>query len=342
MPNVSSPPPPCCSGAASAQSPAAFVFSARRLKSASGMPGASGSRRCSSGTISSRMKRRTCSRMSRSSSGSVKPGKLGMGRDDTIRAMSDEILTAVADGIATVTMNRPDQRNAMNTAMLVALRAAFDDLDRRRDVRVVVVRGAGSAFCAGMDLQDMESRGGARDPEADVVGVLQRVERSRHPTIALVHGDAIAGGCELALHCDLRVMADTARIGMPLARIGLIVPFPLGQKLVEIIGPAHTRHLLFTGRPIDARRAYEIGMVHQIVAAAEMESATQTLARTIADNAPLSLKGIKAVIQRALELRDKVPSDDLDAAARKARASADASEGRRAMLEKRKPSFRGE
>src|SRR5438477_2575711 len=342
MPNVSSPPPPCCSGAASAQSPAAFVFSARRLKSASGMPGASGSRRCSSGMISSRMKRRTCSRMSRSSSGSVKPGKLGMGRDDTIRAMSDEILTAVADGIATVTMNRPDQRNAMNTAMLVALRAAFDDLDRRSDVRVVVVRGAGSAFCAGMDLKDMESRGGARDPEADVVGVLQRVERSRHPTIALVHGDAIAGGCELALHCDLRVMADTARIGMPLARIGLIVPFPLGQKLVEIIGPAHTRHLMFTGRPIDARRAYEIGMVHQVVPAAEIESATQTLARTVADNAPLSLAGIKAVIQRALELRDRVTSDDLDTAARKARASADASEGRRAMLEKRKPNFRGE
>jgi enoyl-CoA hydratase/carnithine racemase len=83
-------------------------------------------------------------------------------------------------------------------------------------------------------------------------------------------------------------------------------------------------------------------MVHQVVPAAEVESATQTLARTIADNAPLSLKGIKAVIQRALELRDQVPSDDLDAAARKARASADASEGRRAMLEKRKPNFRGE
>src|SRR3989475_4207289 len=293
MLKVSSPPPPYSSGAPSAHSPAAFVLAASRAQSSSGRPGASGSSVCSSGMISSRTKRRTCSRSTRSSSGSVKPGKLGMGRDDTIRAMSDEILTAVADGIATVTMNRPDQRNAMNTAMLVALRAAFDDLDRRSDVRVVVVRGAGSAFCAGMDLKDMESRGGARDPEADVVGVLQRVERSRHPTIALVHGDAIAGGCELALHCDLRVMADTARIGMPLARIGLIVPFPLGQKLVEIIGPAHTRQLLFTGRPIDARRAYEIGMVHQVVAAAEIESATQTLARTLADNAPLALAGIE-------------------------------------------------
>jgi enoyl-CoA hydratase/carnithine racemase len=256
--------------------------------------------------------------------------------------MADEIQTSIADGIATVTMNRPAQRNAMNRAMLDGLTKSFDDLDARKDVRVVIVRGAGPVFCAGMDLKEMEARGGAADPEADVVDVLQRVERSQHPTIAMVHGDAIAGGCELALHCDLRVMADTARIGMPLARIGLIVPFKLGQKLVEIIGPAHTRHLMFTGRPIDARRAHEIGMVHQVVPAAEVESTTQTLARTIADNAPLSLKGIKAVIQRALELRDQVPSDDLDVAARKARASADASEGRRAMLEKRKPNFRGE
>jgi enoyl-CoA hydratase/carnithine racemase len=280
--------------------------------------------------------------MIRSSSGSVKPGKLGMRRDDTIRAMSDEILTAVADGVAHVTLNRPTQRNAMNAAMLAGLRSAFDDLEGRHDVRVVVVRGTGSAFCAGMDLKEMESRGGARDPEADVVGVLQRVERSRHPTIALVHGDAIAGGCELALHCDLRVMAATARIGMPLARIGLIVPFPLGQKLVEIIGPAHTRHLLFTGRLIDGRRAYEIGMVHEVVPAAEVESAALTLARAIADNAPLSLAGMKQVVLRAVSARLAVDHADLDAGALRARQSADASEGRRAMLEKRKPNFRGD
>jgi enoyl-CoA hydratase/carnithine racemase len=265
-----------------------------------------------------------------------------MGRDDTIAAMADEILTTVADGIATVTMNRPERRNAMNGALLTGLRAAFDDVDGRRDVRVVVVRGAGSAFCSGMDLKEMESRGGARDPEGDVVGVLQRIERSRHPTIALVHGDAIAGGCELALHCDLRVMAETARIGMPLARIGMIVPFPLGQKLVEIIGPAHTRQLLFTGRPIDGRRAFEIGMVHQVAPAAEVESAAHSLARSIADNAPLSLAGMKAVVQRAVAARPAVDHADLDAAALQARKSTDASEGRRAMLEKRKPVFRGE
>src|SRR5262249_57529071 len=134
------------------------------------------------------------------------------------------------------------------------------------------------------------------DPEHGVIEVLARVERSRHPTIAMVHGDAIAGGCELALHCDLRVAADGARFGMPLARIGLVVPFPLAQKLVEIIGPAHTRHLLFTGQLIDARRAHAIGMVHDVVPAADVDGAATQLARTLADNAPPPLPGLNALI----------------------------------------------
>lgn len=256
--------------------------------------------------------------------------------------MADEVLVAVDAGVATVTLNRPDQRNAMNTALLQGLRAAVESLDERRDVRVVVVRGAGPAFCSGMDLKEMERRRGEADPEGNVVEVLRRVEASRHPTIAALHGDAIAGGCELALHCDLRVAAEPVRLGMPLARIGLVIPFRLNQKLVEIIGPAHTRYLLFTGQPIDARRAYEIGMVHQVVPAAEVETIAFALARSIADNAPLSLAGMKAVIQRAVSARPTVDHADLDAAARQARQSADASEGRRAMLEKRKPAFRGE
>src|SRR5215813_1187059 len=249
MLNVSSPPPPYCSGAASAQRPAAFVFDASRSQSSGGSPAASGSSRCSSGMISSRMKRRICSRRMRSSSGSEKPANVGgIGGDDTIAAMA-EILTSVADGIATVTLNRPEQRNAMNAALLRGLRAAFDELDGRKDVRVVLVRGEGPAFCSGMDLKEMEAqRGATGDPESGVVRILRRVEASRHPTIAVVHGDAIAGGCELALHCDLRVAADGARFGMPLARIGLVAPFPLTQKLIEVIGPAFARQLLFTGR----------------------------------------------------------------------------------------------
>ncbi len=218
--------------------------------------------------------------------------------------MADEVLVTAENGIATVTLNRPDKRNAMNAALLVALGAAFDALDADPDVRVVVVRGAGPAFCSGMDLSEMEQRQGeAADPERGVVRVLQRVERSRHPTIAMI---------------------------------------PLGQKLVEILGPAQARELLFTGRPIDARRAYEIGMVHQVVPQAQVEGATYTLARSIAANAPLSLQGMKAVLLRAVASREGIAHDDLDDLANRARKSADASEGRRAMLEKRRPVFRGE
>jgi enoyl-CoA hydratase/carnithine racemase len=257
--------------------------------------------------------------------------------------MADEILCAIDDGIATLTLNRPDKRNAMNAAILDGLRRHFDELEDHREVRVVVVRGAGTAFCSGMDLDEMSRRQReAADPETGVTAVLQRIERSRHPTIAMVHGDAFAGGCELALHCDLRIAADVVRFAMPLARLGLVVPFSLGQKLVEIVGPAWAREILLTGRPLDARRALEMGMVHRVVPAAEIEAATGELARTIAANAPLSLAGMKATIQRAVSLRERIDHADLDLLVTRARKSADAREGVRAMLEKRRPTFTGE
>lgn len=257
--------------------------------------------------------------------------------------MGDDLLCAVADGVATVTLNRPAKRNALNRALLDGLVAAFERLEGDPAVRVVVVRGAGPAFCSGMDLDELSRQQDAQvDPETGVVTVLRRIEQCRHPTIAVVHGDAFAGGCELALHCDLRVAAEHARFAMPLARLGLVVPFTLGQKLVEIVGPAMTRHILFTGRPLTARRAYEIGMVHEVVPAAEIERVSGELARAIAENAPLSLVGMKRTILRALAAREGIEHADLDALASRARRSRDAREGVRAMLEKRKPNFRGE
>jgi len=257
--------------------------------------------------------------------------------------VAQEILCTIKEGIATVTMNRPEKRNAMNTALLEGLTNIFHQLETTPEVRVVVIRGEGKAFCSGLDLREMSSRQtGDGDPETGVVKVFQQIERSRHPTIAMVQGDALAGGCELALHCDLRVASEAARFGMPLARLGLIVPFPLGQKLVEIIGPAFTKQILFTGQPVNAHRAYEIGMIHHLVSAGELETATYALARTIADNAPLSLAGMKALILRAISLRETINRQDLDEMVNRARKSADAQEGVKAMLEKRKPEFHGE
>ncbi|HKA53272.1 MAG TPA: enoyl-CoA hydratase/isomerase family protein [Candidatus Binatia bacterium] len=256
--------------------------------------------------------------------------------------MAEEILCATKDGIATVTMNRPEKRNALNTALLDGLTNIFRQLETNAEVRVVVIRGEGKAFCSGLDLRELSSRQTGGDPETGVTKIFQQIERSRHPTIAMVQGDALAGGCELALHCDLRVAADAARFGMPLARLGLVVPFPLGHKLVEIIGPAFTKQILLTGQPIDAKRAYEIGMIHQLVSASELEAATYALARTIADNAPLSLAGMKATVLRAVSLRETINHQDLNEMVNRARKSADAREGVKAMLEKRKPAFRGE
>jgi len=257
--------------------------------------------------------------------------------------MADDVLCSIQDGIATLTLNRPEKRNAINSAMMASLTAHFDDLEHHRDVRVVVVRGAGTVFCSGRDLREMGQQQSAEGAaQTGVVELFHQLETLRHPTIAMVHGDALAGGCELALHCDLRVAADVARFGMPLARLGLVVPFELTCKLVEVIGPACTRQFLFTAQPIAAHRAHKIGLVHQVVPPADLEPATYTMARAIAGNAPLALQGIKANIQRAISLREQITHADLDAVVQRTRCSADAREGVRAWLEKRQPVFRGE
>src|SRR5436190_7964836 len=129
---------------------------------------------------------------------------------------------------------------------------------------------------------------------------------------------------------------------MPLARLGLVVPFALGQKLVEVVGPAMARQILLVGRPLSARRAYEIGMVHEVVPAADLERASDDLARAVGEAAPLSLAGMKQTILRGLAGREGIEHADLDALAAQARRSRDAREGIRAILEKRRAVFRGE
>src|SRR5262245_16854466 len=257
--------------------------------------------------------------------------------------MADEILCSIQDGIATLTLNRPEKRNAINQAMIESLTAHFTDLEQHRDVRVVVIRGAGKVFCAGRDLREMgQQQNTAETARTGVVELFHQLGALRHPTIAMVHGDALAGGCEMALHCDLRVAADVARFGMPLARLGLSVPFELTCKLIEVIGAAFTKQFLLTAQPIDATRAYEIGLVHKVVPAADLGQGTYIMARAIAGNAPLALQGIKTAIQRALSLREQIAHADLDALIERTRRSADAREGVRAWLEKRPPIFCGE
>lgn len=257
--------------------------------------------------------------------------------------MADEILSALDDHVCTITLNRPAKRNALTTGMIAAFRQAVARAARDRGVRVIVVRGEGNVFCAGLDLAELAAQREAGEAETHTLeDALHELEACAQPTIAAVQGDAVAGGCELALHCDLRIAADTARFAMPLARIGLAVPVTLTWKLVDAIGPAATYELLFTGDPVGAEGALALGAVNRVVAVADLDESVRKLARQIAHNAPLSVRAMKAYVQRATSLRKDLRRDDLEELARQVRSSADLREGLAAQRERRPPLFRGE
>ena len=257
--------------------------------------------------------------------------------------MADAILTNIADHICTITLNRPDKRNALNREMMDQLRNAFAQVAGDSNVRVVVLRANGPAFCAGLDLSEMAAQREAG--EADLGGlevILHDLEEVPQPTIAAVQGDAVAGGCELALHCDIRVAADDARFSMPLARIGLAVPVTLTWKLVDTIGAAKTNELLFTGEAVGAETAAHLGLANRVVPTDELESSVQGLARQIVANAPLSVRAMKAFVRRAVQFRKTTPRDDLEGMHRRIRQSRDLQEGLAARRERRPPKFTGE
>lgn len=254
----------------------------------------------------------------------------------------DLVLTNRSGRVCTLTLNRPEKRNALSREMMERFGAAIQTLAEDPDVLVVIVRGTGAAFCAGLDLDELA------DPlplgtvgHQLITAVLEPLEGCPKPTIAMVHGDAIAGGCELALHCDLRVAAADARFAMPVARIGLTAPYPLTLKLVESIGAAATKELLFTGDVISADRALSLGMVNRVVPPASLEEATGALAATIAANAPLAVQAMKQYARRASRALSAIPHDDLAPMEDRVRRSSDVREGLLARREKRKPVFRG-
>ena len=257
--------------------------------------------------------------------------------------MADEILASTTDHICTITLNRPDKRNALNGTMIEQLRAAFARVAGDSSVRVVILRANGPAFCAGLDLSEMAKQREAG--EADLGGlevVLHDLEEVPQPTIAAVQGDAVAGGCELALHCDIRVAGDDARFSMPLARIGLAVPVTLTWKLVDTIGAAKTNELLFTGEAVGAETAAHLGLANRVVPVDELETTVHGLARQIVANAPLSVRAMKAFVKRAVQFRKTTPRDDLEEMHRRVRQSRDLQEGLAARRERRSPKFKGE
>ncbi len=255
--------------------------------------------------------------------------------------MDEEIFAESSGAVKTVTINRPERRNALNATALQALAEIFRAQPPPKD-RVVVVRSVGPVFCSGRDLKEMRDRFGAPPPAtASIAEVFEAIEHYPLPVVAVVQGDAIAGGNELAMHCDFVVASTNARFGMSLVQLGMAPSWFLTRKLLDQAGPVITREILLLGDPIPAARLHAIGVIARAVPPDELEQAAAAIVDRLAQNAPLSLRAIKQVINREMQFREQIPHEDLDALLREIGRSADAREGISARLERRQPAFRG-
>ena len=261
--------------------------------------------------------------------------------------MSDQVLLDRRPPIATITFNRPDQRNAISYPMWGELAQHLGSLDSDPEVRAIVITGTGKeAFSAGADIQDFEEYRSdsvkGRVYNAAVNGLLATLHSITTPTISMIRGFAVGGGCELAIATDLRIAAEGSKFGIPVARLGISVGHQEMQGLVNLVGKGNAMYILLSGRLLDAQEALRIGLVNQVLPVDELEPYTYRLAEEIASLAPLSHAVNKRTLAQVLSkpsLTDLTPEEaDLPLTQFD---TLDYQEGYRAFLEKRRPSFLG-
>lgn len=207
--------------------------------------------------------------------------------------------------IAVVTINRPKYLNALNTEVLTELSEAIDSLEKDSAIRAVIVTGAGDkAFVAGADIAEMKNKNVLEAREFSNLGntVFSKLENMNKPVIAAVNGFALGGGCELAMACDIRIAGNKAKFGQPEAGLGIMAGFGGTQRLARLVGTGIAKEILFTGKMINAERAYETGLVNQIVDVAELLAEAKKMAQTIAANSPLGVSNTKKAVNEGLNL----------------------------------------
>ena len=262
--------------------------------------------------------------------------------------MTNDILLEYKDHISTVTLNRPDQRNAIRFHMWEELSRLFESLDNDVNTKAIVITGAGNeSFCAGADIQDFEQyRNNSTqgyEYNAAVDTLLETLINLKTPTISMIKGVAAGGGCEIATATDIRIATPNIKMGIPVARLGITIGHREMSSLINLVGKGNALYILLSGRLVDGETALAMGLVTQVVPELELELTTYKLAAEIARLAPLSHAVNKEILNNVLESpslaklsqsQKELPLKQFD--------TKDYKEGYNAFLEKRKPHFIGE
>lgn len=253
---------------------------------------------------------------------------------------ADPIRVTHDGSVATIWLNRPAKRNAMNYAMWVLLQEAASQLAADRNVRVVALRGAGDHFCAGADITELTiARAAGERPFAEVVAAAEAALADLpKPTIAFISGDCIGGGCSLAIDCDIRVATATARFGITPAKLGVVYPSGALERAMHLLGPAVTKRLLFTGDLISSAEALRVGLVDEIIGAAEGEERLATLTGVLAARSLLTQAATKSMVAEVAS-HGHVPPAAQRHWADVAAEAPDMAEGVAAFVEKRPARF---
>lgn len=254
------------------------------------------------------------------------------------------VLVADHGAVRVITVNRPDKLNALNAATLDALGDAFAAAADDAAVRCVVLTGAGpKAFVAGADIAEMSTLTPVQGRDFSLRGqrLMRAIETLPKPVVAMVNGFALGGGLELAMCCHLRIASDKAKVGQPEVNLGLVPGFGGTQRLLRLAGRSATLELCLLGAPVNAQRAFELGVVTRVVAADALEEETMKIAAQLAESAPLALRGILDCVNTGGECGLEEGLQYETAQFGLMFSTDDMREGTSAFLERRKPGFRG-
>ena len=245
-----------------------------------------------------------------------------------------------------IVFDQPAKRNALNDAMWRGIAPAMQKFDADPEVRCVAFRGAGSeAFSAGADISEFDKNRASQESvgqyDSLLDQVLHSIQDSRKPSLAMIYGYCLGGGLEIALACDLRYCGASAQFGIPAARLGLAYNVEGHKRLLETVGHARAREIMFLGRRYPAEEALAMGLVHRVLADESLESFVEEVLKTLSENAPLSVANSKTMIEEYVKSVGAPDHALMQATMERCARSEDYKEGRRAFMEKRKPRFQG-